>query len=102
MSLATKDVLSKAMELINIYGWIQGTSGNKNTGFCAFGAISEACKELKPNANWLEVDETELNALRCLSNFADGSPISYNDELNRTKDEVLLAFQKAINSENNI
>jgi hypothetical protein len=102
MKPVTKDILTKASELINQYGWVQGTSGNKGIGFCAFGAIAEASTELYPNTKWEELDTIEGNAIKTVSRFADGSIIGYNDEPNRTKEEVLLAFQKAINSENNI
>jgi hypothetical protein len=90
------DVLNRAADLLEEFGWCQAEMGSKGTGsFCAAGAMIEAAHELgyPPRP-----DET-------LFGFADrllfGGSLShkrtwmFNDAHGRTKAEVVFALRSA-------
>jgi hypothetical protein len=100
----TKDILVEARDLIE-KGWCQGDGARGATGkvvrpldpdavcFCAVGAIDRVCEgdDLLREEAW--------HRLR-LGIFGDirGPIVKWNDAPERTKPEVLAAFQKAIDS----
>lgn len=104
-STAAKLVLEKAKELLVTKGWTQGqyakdANGNKTDlydssacSFCSTGALMVAI----PFGAWGLYD----SAITCLSKAADiGSSAAsierWNDAVERTREDVLLAFDKAI------
>jgi hypothetical protein len=97
-----KEALIAAKQLIEQVGWSQGWFVKLNNqreviGYCAAGAINRAT---------LEEDEGGISANRTLcaqsrNHFSKvvGTPIvEFNDAPNTTKEQVLQAFDKAIES----
>jgi hypothetical protein len=79
--MTTYDVLKK-------YGWIQHKFGNKETGFCIYGAFLHAHARVGPKAR------TKLtNAL--VKSCLPLSVTEWNDEPSRTKAEVLRVAKRA-------
>jgi len=95
-----KEILTKATELIQTYGWIQHSAGSKSKGYCSFGALHDAI--LSFYLYWDERDKAETSTLDLLNNQVKNvssdhtNIVGYNDELNRTKEEVLTIFRRAI------
>lgn len=95
--MTTKEILQKARALVEA-GWMQGASFDAKSGcYCASGAICAA-------ANLSEIvficenrTCTEARSKFATSNKLAGIGIvPWNDAPGRTKDEVLAAFDKAI------
>lgn len=93
-------VLRDARNLITEHGWTKGEYGNKELGFCAVGAMMEAANTVPGSANDYRgaqiafrdhIPEDE----RSWTN----SIVTWNDSLDRQKDDVLAVFDKAIQAE---
>jgi hypothetical protein len=101
------DILQEARRLIDEKGWTQGQAARTRSGkpveitlddascFCTVGALSRACMNLGvPHSghSWSRTFTAFRQAL-------PGSPdyiAAWNDAPSRTKDDVLKAFDKAI------
>lgn len=96
------DTLRAAVELLEIYGWCQGSLGNTSIGFCAVGAINAASRGLAHSP--LDKQQRHGKACERLFSAINGHThrygvASWNDDPDRTKDEVLEAFRRAIEVE---
>lgn len=92
--MTPKEVLVGGKAIIEEYGWVQGRFGDTTRGFCAYGAMDYA---------WVtregpKVGKPELyNAVRLFRETAGAPSVDrWNDEICRTKEEVLAMFDKAI------
>ena len=91
---AGNELLQIARDLIEGYGWTQGVLKD-DTGFCAQGALLEACLEMGERRRFdSESRESAfraawdaLNAEASFKGFKD--VLDWNDAPHRTKDEVL-------------
>lgn len=81
-----REVLHRAADLLEEFGWGQGYYGSKKEGwFCAIGAIDAAADDLGyPNA-----DEATMPM------YAWGSVTQFNDAPGRTKAEVVARLREA-------
>jgi hypothetical protein len=100
---STVELLKSAKDVILQYGWVQGTQGDRESGFCATGAIWEAAGYRVPSglsdvARWqvlVEAQAAESVLFDVLRNLLIG-PRVFNDTIGRTKEEVLALFDTAI------
>lgn len=76
--MKTKQVLIDAADLIEQHGWVQQTFGRSDLGYCLFGAVFTAAQLGDYDEPW-----------DLLGDRTNGDPIGWNDELRRTKEEVL-------------
>lgn len=92
------EVLNKAADLIEKYGWIQGSLGWRHAGFCALGGIYQATSDLGPipclvsNA-LVSGTKAQLRETIGLSDIAE-----WNDDPLRTKEEVVAKLREAANA----
>ena len=105
---ARNELLRKAQEVLDTYGWVQGRDGDPEMGFCAIGALAKAREELRDQAryNSESLQSGYYSALDALQELAalEGSRTviglrtlsGWNDSPCRTKQEVIdllsLAF----------
>jgi hypothetical protein len=101
--MSTKEVLVLARNLISGVGWCQGKSTQTDTegkvvAFCMVGAVGEAI-----GIEFLNID-SRIEAKNLLRKAIGGNifrgivPLcEWNDNANRTKEEVLEVFDEAIN-----
>jgi hypothetical protein len=86
------DVLHRAADLLEEFGWCQGRMGSKQEGmFCISGAVNEAVRELGYNYTRLPSDPLYVSGTR----FFGGNGPRWNDEAGRTKEEVVSALRSA-------
>jgi hypothetical protein len=87
------DVLNRAADLLEEFGWCQGHGGSKKEGvFCIRGAIAEAHYELKGEHIGVMCDPTILNVYE----KQYGVPsFAWNDSRGRKKSEVVAALREA-------
>lgn len=101
-SLPTKpsEVLERAAELINTYGWVRGMD-HAGSASCAYGAIDWAARGVINPAGWSIPPSTSLtNAIREIAMTEMRSYLSYgiipwNDEIVRRKSQVVKGLKKA-------
>lgn len=96
------DVLREASLVLKTYGWIQGDNSNED-GYCLVGALMQARNihiDLFPEAV-PEVDEAYHGAFNRLCSDLNNSPVSaadsissWNDQPERTKDEVVELLER--------
>lgn len=89
----SNEVFTKAADVLEAFGWIQGTFGNIESGFCALGAIGRAEDELGRIG-------TDLEPLHAAIRHASGgqatpSIVVWNDAPGRTQAEVVTALREA-------
>lgn len=84
-----KEALIKTRALIIDYGWVQNQPGSHRDGFSLIGALSEICPLTRPG-----VFSEAVDALRNVTGYSHVT--SFNDAEGRTKEEVLWAFNRAI------
>lgn len=110
MAATVLDVLKNAKFLIE-KGWTQGTFvradydefGNLvgTVQYCAVGAVRAATRALV-GEQWRQYDDLQYGARQCLEKALfehDSRPhdiIAFNDSGGRTKEEVVVVFDKAI------
>lgn len=103
MAVATspQEIVCDAADLMERRGWIQ-KSEHTSLGFCAVGALKEACRLRRPGHLTVEkellLDLGTLYFARAIkpSIFGTtGTVISYNDTTGRTKAEVVGMAKKA-------
>lgn len=76
-----------AYEVIQKYGWVQGSIGDCGSGFCLLGAVWEAHGQ----KGCRFVDDSLLTIGRLIGKDID----SWNDDPKRTKRQVLAVLKKA-------
>lgn len=69
-------------QLIEKYGWIQGEGGDKEVGFCTVGAMSEVTR-----------GRSYLPLLTKIHEKIDGCAVRWNDDSERTKQDVISMFR---------
>lgn len=85
---AIADILRRAADIIEENGWIQGTLVDDETGaVCAIGAIQQACRQIDTPTYW--------SARNALGQYVDDGVSIWNDDEDRTKEEVLAALREA-------
>lgn len=98
--------LRQSADVIEDRGWKQGTMGEKKRGFCTVGAIFFtqsgsfkqtpvsilACDEL---SRWLGENGYVTTPAGSYSESHQGRVMQWNDEKNRSKDEVVSVLRKA-------
>lgn len=84
MSKSTKRVLLDAANLIETRGWHQGSYESKDGCLCIFGAVHQAANHGDYEEAWHLLWERTVT----------DSPIDWNDQPGRTKDEVLALLRE--------
>lgn len=106
-----KEWLRSAKEKIEKFGWIQGSMGSDVLGYCMLGALDAVFPApmdvFNPDGTCTRVyldwsnarREAELKIIDAVG-YDTGNPwprlSGWNDKRGRTKEEVLAAFDKAI------
>lgn len=101
------DILRTAKNYIEQYGWIQGESGNKESGFCSLGAADRAGIDIFSEKqgtddlfSWVLPWGVMEKAANCLDDEARNrgaiSIVRYNDAPGRTKQDIIAVFNMAI------
>ena len=90
MVVTESDLLHRAADLLEEFGWRQMHIGSKAQGaFCALGATNEARRDLDaPEAVW-------KGARRILAGIVGGPVAHWNDTPGRTRTEVVAAIRRA-------
>lgn len=78
--------IRRAADIIQDRGWIRGRDGNKESGFCIRGALIYAIPGGEFMTTWSLLQAWIHNV------YGDINPVSYNDEVGRTKEEILLTL----------
>jgi hypothetical protein len=83
-----RQTLLDAADQIETHGWIQHEDGDANSGFCVVGAIFRAFR--------YEPDSIDQEAIMQLRRYvARDNIVLWNDDPNRTKDEVITVLRQA-------
>lgn len=105
------EILEKAAEIIDEFGWIQGQGGHEAVGYCAAGALhratrcsnSHALRSAWPSWMCMDIHEVVTDHLareggwstQCNDELSGGrSLVLYNDTPGRTAADVTTAFRK--------
>jgi hypothetical protein len=83
-------VLEKTLDIIQTYGWTQGQTGSEEIGYCIMGAELKALSVASYRISQHELREIYQNALGFTPR------ICWNDQTDRTKEEVIDVLQKTI------
>lgn len=92
---AVTRILKKAKALIKTHGWQQDNYGDASCGFCALGAIRVATSG-SVNVPYDGNYGAYFDARLIFRNVVGGPIPSWNDRVGTTKEDVLEAFDKAI------
>jgi hypothetical protein len=87
---SAKEILLAARWILENHTWMQNDFQSFNNGkwsFCAVGAINQVKTDSRPQYQV---------ARQLLNSVVGGSIVAYNDDEGRTKEEVLVAFDRAI------
>lgn len=87
-----EEVLKQAAQLIESYGWIQGSIGGHDRGFCIIGALDEVAMGYGLVGSRLA--EEAMRRVRVVTDAPDGI-VHWNDYPGRTREQVLFALQSA-------
>lgn len=86
--MSTAGVLRAARALLERQGWCQGVYRNMNGSYCAAGALRAVCDDFSTNNSAAVLILRSVPGALLLSDW--------NDAPERTRDEILEAFSKAI------
>lgn len=91
------ETLSKARTILETEGWIQG-SYHANEGYCLVGAVTEANKAFRATSTYPHLIQSAIDTGYEFGPFIfDDTPLfDWNDEPNRTKEEVLALIDATI------
>lgn len=90
VEVSVADVLTRAADLLEEFGWRQGDYGSKREGtFCMLGAVDAACGDLGANFH------NDGVCLALYKSFEDASVVKWNDAPGRTKAEVVAKLRDA-------
>ncbi|MGQ7794500.1 DUF6197 family protein [Faunimonas sp. B44] len=94
-----KQIAERALEIIK-KGWHQGSYFNHDEScFCALGAINRACEEVQGVGFFSAMNQPETETVaRRLDGIVGGFVPNWNDDPDRTKEEVVTAFEKLVAS----
>lgn len=92
--VTTRDVLHRAADLLEEFGWCQYDVGGKDRGFCVMGAVMEANRDY--GRDYFQ-DHAVLGNLVWgdLPRDWGGFPIDWNNAPGRTKAEVVARLREA-------
>lgn len=106
-----QDLISARDLLINV-GWNQKHIAQNNNkerveaddqtavSYCAMGAVAKACNSFNSTPNKRELDVIHaLKSQLTLMNYKGGI-ITFNDNPDRTKEEVIVLFNRTIENQN--
>jgi hypothetical protein len=95
---ALADVYEKAAEYLEEYGWIQGDLGHQGGPRCFVGALRSANEALETQARIMAEDVLELSN-HCYIRICScgGAMAMWNDEEDRTSDEVINTLRALAN-----
>lgn len=90
------EILENGLRRLEEDGWVQRMFGGPNHGWCALGAIESwnmqypSTREARRRLAWATLGNRETD---------DCHVAMWNDAEDRTKEDVILAFKKAIHDE---
>lgn len=93
-AVTTRDVLHRAADLLEEFGWCQGRNGSRAEGqMCIGGAVREACRDFGfEYGTGSAMHHALKNAARAF--FPSGAPV-WNDATGRTRAEVVARLREA-------
>lgn len=97
MSNEEKEILVKALEVLEQDGWCQRTSHNVLGQRCSLGAIERGARSLGIK-EYVRIRRAADRLYRAIGENR-GGVASWNDKEGRTYEDVVLAFKKAIHDE---
>lgn len=105
-SKTADQLLEEALALISGYGWVQGAGYRKDEGFCITGALRHAafgagywdCIPIETVVNTVSY----YAACTRLLAYVEDNIIIWNDKPERTVEDVILAFKKALGNADDI
>lgn len=89
-------VIDYAADTIDKYGWIQGSMGSKDTGFCALGALYHSVRQLAGETTEIEdsLDNTVIGPyIQPL--IGKDTLTGWNDHKVKNKKQVVKTLRKA-------
>lgn len=93
--VTTRDVLHRAADLLEEFGWVQYDCGGKDRGFCLLGAVLEANRDFGRNV-YADLESLGDLVWSGLPRRTWGSfPIDWNNASGRTKEEVVTRLREA-------
>lgn len=92
------EILEQAKIKIIDFGWVQGAFYREGEGFCAIGAMSRTISGNYEEYSAMDSlnNDSYAKAVECMTYSTGGNIIGYNDLEGRTKEEILAAFDRAI------
>jgi hypothetical protein len=94
--LSPKQILNKAADILEKYGWVQNRFGNERMGFCALGAFNKVAPTKIFANSAFQAKELLRGTVRTI-NDGNSNIVEWNDHSTRTKEEVIAAFRQAAN-----
>lgn len=92
-------IIEKAITIIEDKGWIQGSIGTDDNGYCVMGALDKAWHQLGSYGGALAISDAKNSILHEINKDRSNEKIfslSYwNDSSARTKEEVLSKMRAA-------
>ena len=96
--LTTVEGLTLARDLIETYGWRQGSYGSPQVGFCSTGALRYALRYGDGEyVDWATYDRCYMALVNAME--SPESLLMFNDLLSRRKSEIVNLFNRAIRTE---
>ena len=89
--MKTSKILARAAGLLRKHGWRQKITGDKNRGYCIYGAVNAACRELSNNK--LGWGASSARAFEFVEAELGTNPVSWNDASDRKKTHVINALR---------
>jgi hypothetical protein len=95
-----KNILVRASEILGERGWIQGEFGDQNKGYCMAGAARAASYDLYGDMDYYKRYEIYCEANSLITKYLalnHGCPsiARWNDDFERTAEDVIIALKKA-------
>lgn len=88
------DLLNCAADLIEAHGWVQGSFGSSEGGFCALGAIRHVvAATLGGGVEAASAFNDTRSVL--MKHIGARSVVNWNDDFARTKDDVVATLRGA-------
>lgn len=93
------EILETALKVLDRYGWIQEAYGDFEEGFCIMGAIYQGATQVQGNCGGLAPLLLRINQTLGFTpepSFPEGYIADWNDEENRTEEDVILLLKQHI------
>lgn len=84
------------MELLDQWGWVQGTAQDLDGRMCAMGALNTAVKERVFADPYYRATDAFTYAIDALTRVVGTTPATFNDDPHTTVEDVKLAMKLAI------